>query len=59
MKDNGHSYGAANRAPDQRPHPGPGGPPHRTDGQQLGIKPLPEALALARDLDLDLVEVAA
>ena len=25
---------------------------------QLGIKPLPEALAIARDLDLDLVEVA-
>jgi translation initiation factor IF-3 len=29
------------------------------DGDQIGIKPLPEALALARDLDLDLVEVAA
>jgi translation initiation factor IF-3 len=29
------------------------------DGQQVGIKPLPEALAMARDLDLDLVEVAA
>ena len=28
-------------------------------GQQIGIKPLPEALALARELDLDLVEVAA
>ncbi len=28
------------------------------DGQQLGIKPLPEALAIARGLDLDLVEVA-
>ena len=28
------------------------------DGVQLGIKPLPEALAIARDLDLDLVEVA-
>jgi translation initiation factor IF-3 len=28
------------------------------DGTQLGIKPLPEALALARQLDLDLVEVA-
>jgi len=28
------------------------------DGQQLGIKPLPEALAIASDLDLDLVEVA-
>jgi translation initiation factor IF-3 len=28
------------------------------DGNQLGIKPLPEALAIARDLDLDLVEVA-
>lgn len=28
------------------------------DGRQLGIKPLPEALAMARDLDLDLVEVA-
>jgi len=28
------------------------------DGEQLGIKPLPEALAIARDLDLDLVEVA-
>ena len=26
--------------------------------QQLGIKPLPEALAIARQLDLDLVEVA-
>jgi translation initiation factor IF-3 len=29
------------------------------DGKQLGIKPLPEALQIARDLDLDLVEVAA
>jgi translation initiation factor IF-3 len=28
------------------------------DGQQLGIRPLPEALALARQMDLDLVEVA-
>ncbi|MGA2037131.1 MAG: translation initiation factor IF-3 [Acidimicrobiales bacterium] len=28
------------------------------DGVQLGIKPLPEALAMARQLDLDLVEVA-
>jgi len=28
------------------------------DGDQLGIKPLPEALQLARQLDLDLVEVA-
>ncbi len=28
------------------------------DGNQLGIRPLPEALALARELDLDLVEVA-
>ena len=28
------------------------------DGQQLGIKALPEALAIARQLDLDLVEVA-
>ena len=29
------------------------------DGSQLGIKPLPEALQLAREQDLDLVEVAA
>jgi translation initiation factor IF-3 len=29
------------------------------DGAQLGVKPLPEALATARDLGLDLVEVAA
>ncbi len=29
------------------------------DGEQLGIKPLPEALAIARAEDLDLVEVAA
>jgi translation initiation factor IF-3 len=29
------------------------------DGGQLGIKPLPEALQIARDMDLDLVEVAA
>lgn len=29
------------------------------DGQQIGIVPLPEALARARELDLDLVEVAA
>jgi translation initiation factor IF-3 len=29
------------------------------DGAQIGIKPLPEALAYARQLDLDLVEVAA
>lgn len=28
------------------------------DGSQLGIKAVPEALALARELDLDLVEVA-
>ncbi|MBK5223397.1 MAG: translation initiation factor IF-3 [Acidimicrobiia bacterium] len=28
------------------------------DGEQIGIKPLPEALAMARELDLDLVEVA-
>lgn len=27
------------------------------DGQQLGIQPLPEALALAREMQLDLVEV--
>ena len=29
------------------------------DGAQLGVKPLPEALSIARQLDLDLVEVAA
>jgi len=29
-----------------------------SDGEQLGVKPLPEALARARDLQLDLVEVA-
>src|SRR2546423_11293461 len=29
-----------------------------TDGCQLGIKPLPEALQIARNQDLDLVEVA-
>jgi translation initiation factor IF-3 len=28
------------------------------DGEQLGVKPLPEALAIAREEDLDLVEVA-
>src|SRR5205823_3521102 len=28
------------------------------DGKQLGIKPLPEALHIARESDLDLVEVA-
>lgn len=28
------------------------------EGKQLGIRPLPEALAIARELDLDLVEVA-
>ena len=28
------------------------------DGSQIGIKPLPEALTMARELDLDLVEVA-
>ncbi len=27
-------------------------------GEQLGIKPMPQALSLARELDLDLVEVA-
>ncbi len=27
-------------------------------GEQLGIRPLPEALALAKEQDLDLVEVA-
>jgi translation initiation factor IF-3 len=29
------------------------------DGEQLGVKPLPEALAIAREQGLDLVEVAA
>jgi translation initiation factor IF-3 len=29
-----------------------------SDGQQVGITPLPEALQMARELDLDLVEVA-
>jgi translation initiation factor IF-3 len=29
------------------------------DGKQLGVKTLPEALSIARQLDLDLVEVAA
>ncbi len=29
-----------------------------SDGQQIGIRPLPEALQLAREQDLDLVEVA-
>src|SRR3954469_6660888 len=29
------------------------------DGGQIGIKPLPEALAIAREKDLDLVDVAA
>jgi translation initiation factor IF-3 len=28
------------------------------NGEQLGIRPLPEALAMAKELDLDLVEVA-
>ena len=28
------------------------------DGNQLGIKLLPEALSIARQMDLDLVEVA-
>ena len=28
------------------------------DGEQIGIRPLPQALAMARDLNLDLVEVA-
>ena len=28
------------------------------DGNQLGVKALPEALAIARQMDLDLVEVA-
>jgi translation initiation factor IF-3 len=28
------------------------------DGSQIGIRPLPEALTIAKDLDLDLVEVA-
>jgi len=28
------------------------------DGSQVGIKTLPEALALAQEIDLDLVEVA-
>jgi translation initiation factor IF-3 len=30
-----------------------------SDGEQLGVKPLPEALSMARAADLDLVEVAA
>jgi translation initiation factor IF-3 len=29
------------------------------EGHQLGIRPLPEALQMAREMDLDLVEVAA
>src|SRR3954453_5846070 len=29
------------------------------DGSQIGIKPLPEAIAIAREQELDLVEVAA
>jgi translation initiation factor IF-3 len=29
------------------------------DGSQIGIRPLPEALSIAREADLDLVEVAA
>ncbi len=29
-----------------------------SEGKQLGVKPLPEALAVARQMDLDLVEVA-
>jgi translation initiation factor IF-3 len=29
------------------------------DGAQLGVRPLPEAIALAREAELDLVEVAA
>jgi len=29
------------------------------DGNQLGVKPLPEALSIARSMDMDLVEVAA
>ncbi|HWE55502.1 MAG TPA: translation initiation factor IF-3 [Acidimicrobiales bacterium] len=29
------------------------------DGAQLGVKPLPEALSIARQMDMDLVEVAA
>jgi translation initiation factor IF-3 len=28
------------------------------EGEQIGIRPLPEALSIARELDLDLVEVA-
>ena len=28
------------------------------DGEQLGIRPLPEALTIAREMELDLVEVA-
>ncbi|MGH9022577.1 MAG: translation initiation factor IF-3, partial [Acidimicrobiia bacterium] len=28
------------------------------DGDQIGVKPLPEALHIAREHDLDLVEVA-
>ena len=28
------------------------------DGEQIGIKPLPQAMAMAREMDLDLVEVA-
>ena len=30
-----------------------------SDGEQLGIRPLPEALRMAREMDYDLVEVAA
>ena len=30
-----------------------------TDGTQLGVKPLPEALAIARSRGLDLIEIAA
>ena len=46
------------RAPHQRPYPRSRGPPGRTRGEQVGIVPIGEALRLAQDAELDLVEVA-
>ena len=53
-----HSTAEEDRAPVQRPHRAREVRLIGPDGSQLGIKTVPEALRLARELDLDLVEVA-
>ena len=47
------------RAPHQRAYPCARGPPRGPNGEQVGIVSIDDALKLAQEADLDLVEVAA